>query len=192
MISKRCPKCKTVKFAFEFSKSKRAKDGLASWCKPCMLKAGRRNYRRDPEKQRKRANEWRRRNPEKLREYRRRKSTKERGRIYNKTYGRQFYSTQHGVFIAYRNNSKSRKIPWNLTEEQFIIFDKKPCFYCGCPMKKIGLDRVNNAIGYEVGNVVPCCTKCNLAKRSLSQAEFLELCRKIAIKHPPRRKNEKT
>jgi hypothetical protein len=37
-----------------------------------------------------------------------------------------------------------------------------------------GLDRVDNARGYESGNVVPCCDPCNRMKGTLSREAFLE------------------
>lgn len=43
-----------------------------------------------------------------------------------------------------------------------------PCHYCGgklgkrCPTG--GLDRIDNAIGYVKGNVLPCCGVCNMTR----------------------------
>ena len=37
-----------------------------------------------------------------------------------------------------------------------------------------GIDRVDNARGYEKDNVVPCCETCNTAKRTMSVDELLE------------------
>ena len=36
-----------------------------------------------------------------------------------------------------------------------------------------GIDRVDNNRGYEIENVVPCCTSCNSAKMDLSKEDFL-------------------
>lgn len=39
-----------------------------------------------------------------------------------------------------------------------------------------GLDRKDCKIGYVPGNVVPCCTRCNLVKRNeFSYEEFMEI-----------------
>ncbi len=36
-----------------------------------------------------------------------------------------------------------------------------------------GIDRVNNEMGYEPLNVVPCCQECNFAKCKMSKDEFI-------------------
>ena len=36
-----------------------------------------------------------------------------------------------------------------------------------------GMDRVDNAKGYVLGNVVPCCHTCNFAKRGMATNEFV-------------------
>lgn len=36
-----------------------------------------------------------------------------------------------------------------------------------------GLDRIDNALGHSVENVVTCCWRCNKAKGEMSQREFL-------------------
>jgi hypothetical protein len=42
-----------------------------------------------------------------------------------------------------------------------------------------GIDRVDNSIGYEMGNVVTCCVVCNLMKRCHSHSDFISHCRAI-------------
>jgi hypothetical protein len=37
-----------------------------------------------------------------------------------------------------------------------------------------GIDRIDNSQGYIIDNVVPCCTKCNIAKGRQSIQEFKE------------------
>ena len=81
---------------------------------------------------------------------------------------------------AYRRNSKKRGINFNLSKEDFFNCILKPCVFCGFfdkfdQTKKIpysGIDRLNNEIGYEPNNIVPCCGRCNERKNNLS---FLEL-----------------
>lgn len=77
-------------------------------------------------------------------------------------------------FSAAKSKAKYKGLLWTLTEEQHIEFLKKPCDYCGGPLPEtqIGLDRVDNQKGYELGNVVPCCTKCNFIKGKLEGAGF--------------------
>lgn len=59
---------------------------------------------------------------------------------------------------------------WELTEDQYYLLIKQPCFYCGLALNssvRSGLDRVDNTLGYIIDNVVPCCVECNVAKSDL-------------------------
>jgi len=42
-----------------------------------------------------------------------------------------------------------------------------------------GLDRIDNAKGYILDNVVPCCKHCNYAKRNMSTEKFYNLIKSI-------------
>lgn len=42
-----------------------------------------------------------------------------------------------------------------------------------------GIDRVDNAVGYEEDNCVPCCVVCNRAKNSMPYDEFMEYIRSL-------------
>jgi len=79
----------------------------------------------------------------------------------------------------YKAGAKARGKTWNLTEEEFSELWQKPCVYCGAEIKTIGVDRVVNEIGYEVGNIVPCCTKCNMWKCADTLDDLIKHCRKI-------------
>lgn len=43
-----------------------------------------------------------------------------------------------------------------------------------------GVDRKNSNIGYETNNCVPCCTKCNFSKGTMTTEEYVNRCRKVA------------
>lgn len=74
---------------------------------------------------------------------------------------------------VYRTNAKKRAILFQLTWDEFRNLLVHHCYYCGLTPGPInGLDRVDNEIGYTLGNVVTCCTWCNLSKRERSTAEF--------------------
>jgi hypothetical protein len=45
-----------------------------------------------------------------------------------------------------------------------------------------GIDRRENSIGYTLANCVSCCGPCNMMKKVLSYAEFIERCKRIASK----------
>jgi hypothetical protein len=50
----------------------------------------------------------------------------------------------------------------------FELFNKticEPCWYCGGHAEKFrGIDRKDNKMGYEPGNVIACCSTCNYIK----------------------------
>ena len=59
----------------------------------------------------------------------------------------------------------------------------KECWYCGYAIKTIGLDRVDSSRGYVIGNVVSCCARDNAAKSDLTQKQFFEQIKAVAIRH---------
>ena len=61
-----------------------------------------------------------------------------------------------------------------------MSFWNKDCYYCGNKVNGIGLDRIDNRVGYTIKNVVSCCRDCNTMKMILSQREFIEKIIKIA------------
>lgn len=98
---------------------------------------------------------------------------------------------------AYRRNARKRGLEFTLTDEQAISVMAQDCHYCGIPpsnFRKVkdaagtfaynGLDRVDNAMGYADGNVVPCCWRCNLGKGDGSALEYVERCRRVAERFP--------
>lgn len=90
--------------------------------------------------------------------------------------------TPKGKFKNYKAEAKSRGIAWELSFEDFLAFWQKPCFYCGEAIPTIGLDRLDNSMGYLLDNVVACCTKCNSGKLNGSAAEFVARCKRVAAR----------
>lgn len=94
------------------------------------------------------------------------------------------------LFRNYKNGANLRGFEFNLTKEQFKKYTKENCFYCGSPPNQVhkkekdiyiynGIDRINNSKGYVEGNVVACCGTCNMAKRRMSQEEFISWINKV-------------
>lgn len=68
-------------------------------------------------------------------------------------------------FLNYRYNAKRKNISFGISFEEFLFFDKKPCYYCGTITDNfIGIDRIDNMVGYDLNNCVPCCKICNGGK----------------------------
>ena len=67
--------------------------------------------------------------------------------------------------------------------KQMILMSKLSCHYCKGAMlilyenvremNQWSLDRINNFLGHNVGNVVISCLKCNLNRRNLNSDKFL-------------------
>ena len=52
-----------------------------------------------------------------------------------------------------------------------------------------GIDRVDNDKGYVRGNIVPCCTNCNIAKNTFLITEFEEWINRV-YEHLKNKKGE--
>jgi hypothetical protein len=106
------------------------------------------------------------------------------------------------------SNARRRGLKWNLSLEQFesLVFSK--CYWCGEePFTKYnvylskngytqrisslelankawilfnGIDRKDNAVGYEIENCLPCCKHCNFARNTMTMDEFLVWIERIA------------
>lgn len=100
-------------------------------------------------------------------------------------------SNMRQVIGYYKRNAKTRGYGYELTEEQFEEITQRDCYYCGVSPYNIekskkngeyiynGLDRIDNSKGYIVDNVVPCCKKCNYAKKGMSLREFRDWVKKV-------------
>lgn len=96
-------------------------------------------------------------------------------------------SNVNQLYNTYKNSAKIRGYDWDLSLNDFKYLIKQDCYYCNLPpyQKLIianlngervltynGIDRVDNLLGYYIGNVVPACGICNIAKKDLSISEF--------------------
>lgn len=88
-------------------------------------------------------------------------------------------------YSEYKNSAKDHKREFCLTKDDFSDLWQNPCYYCGGEIKTIGLDRINNEIGYTRENVVPCCIRCNKMKKNINYEDFIMLCRTISLKPIP-------
>lgn len=72
--------------------------------------------------------------------------------------------------------AKKRCKEWQLTHQQAFDLIRATCIYCDFkpewPNQRVGIDRVDNFIGYVPSNCVSCCATCNSAKGQLSVDEF--------------------
>lgn len=93
----------------------------------------------------------------------------------------------NSLFSGYRRGALSRKLPFELSREQFKELLLGVCHYCGrSPSQTIarkfhchqdfrynGVDRKDNTLGYTSDNSVSCCGECNARKSDTPYADFL-------------------
>ena len=142
---------------------------------------------------------WKKRNPERVREYKKnydlkypekRNARNKRFKLNHPDYYQEriaYYQGPKGKYREYKASARQRKIEWKLTHKDFKKIWQRPCIYCGTEIKTIGVDRINNSLGYTKENCVPCCTRCNKMKSGLSAPEFIRHCQRI-LRHYKGRK----
>lgn len=89
--------------------------------------------------------------------------------------------TLNGQYHEYKKSAKRRGLSFNLCELDCLPYFNTSCYYCNNTIKGIGMDRVDNNIGYELTNLVPCCYRCNMMKHTSSQFEFLDHIQQIIL-----------
>jgi len=84
-----------------------------------------------------------------------------------------------GRYQGYKGRAKRKKLRFDLSLNNFSKIIETCCVYCGEHEKLRGLDRLDNALGYTVDNVVSCCFMCNQMKSNRATEKFLEHCEKV-------------
>lgn len=102
--------------------------------------------------------------------------------------------TYKDVYREYVKKSKERNIEFKISLEEASSLFSQPCYYCGnepqnCRIRNTGMkvyyqgiDRVDNTLGYETDNIVPCCKYCNSFKSDRSQEDFLMHVEKVYLR----------
>lgn len=104
--------------------------------------------------------------------YRENPLVKERRQKYNKTVKEKYRS--------YEKTAKRRNLNFELSIDEFENLTRnKKCYLCNDFHKIIGIDRINNNVGYEKSNCLSCCQKCNQAKMQLGLNDFYKHIEKI-------------
>ena len=79
----------------------------------------------------------------------------------------------------FNRQAKRREKTVTLQPETYMLLVAQPCVYCGTA-ENVGVDRVRNNESYTRENSVPCCGRCNMAKRNASLRDFVLQARAIA------------
>lgn len=90
---------------------------------------------------------------------------------YNKQIFKKYNSIRKGASI--------RNMIFDLSFKEYLPFYNQPCCYCGSTDRN-GLDRLDSSMGYKKGNIVSCCTTCNIMKSTLDPRDFVFQCNKIS------------
>lgn len=81
----------------------------------------------------------------------------------------------------HQKSAELRSLDFALTTEEFNDLLFADCHYCGSETA-MGVDRKDNTKGYFSYNVVACCKTCNLMKRDMPYADFIQHTRRIGDK----------
>ena len=116
--------------------------------------------------------------------------------IKNNNTSRKLFNKQQQLIISHiKSKISSYKqqdiLKTKLNDEAFVSFNdvitllfesNMKCYYCACEtyllyeivreMKQWSLDRINNEIGHNKGNLVICCLECNLKRRRTNKDAF--------------------
>lgn len=191
VVTKVCKKCGVEKDASAFSRHINTRDGLKSWCKACLVSSAQASAARNPEKVRGHKQGWKDRNPERVRAQQRKdnaKAYKRRGpqiRAYNRAYHAipknkakihaRITSPEGRLlrrFYQQRRNARIKGTPSNLTPAMWATILERfghQCAYCPAPWQEIDhIVPVSRGGGLVMGNVVPACKPCNVAKNAQS------------------------
>ena len=109
----------------------------------------------------------------------------------------------NAYYNAYQRGAQNRHLSFQLSLSEFKRLTQSCCHYCGIQPQTIfpkgsnngklngniivnGIDRKDNALGYQIDNCVPCCHQCNFAKRKQSYKDFLQWIERLKQHSIPR------
>lgn len=86
----------------------------------------------------------------------------------------------------YKSRANKKNIEFKLNQYIFFTILHTQCYICGKNgiNNELGIDRINNTVGYVEGNVAACCWECNKAKGKLDSIKFLQWLKRLQPKHP--------
>lgn len=85
-----------------------------------------------------------------------------------------YRQTMKGRYNTYKSGAKYRGHLFDLSVEEFSTFWQKDCSYCGSAITTIGLDRIDSSVGYQIDNLISCCSVCNRMKLDHNEQEWLD------------------
>ena len=134
-------------------------------------------YRKNREKKRRFSSFWYASHPKEAKEASRRYYLKNKTAILRRQKVKD--ATPKYRFYRLRSSSAQRGLLVGITFDEFQKIINSACSYCGDKDKRIGIDRVDNSLGYLKDNCVSCCKTCNFMKLSQTKEDFLDQVFKI-------------
>lgn len=134
-------------------------------------------YKRNKESKDAQNIQWSKNNPEKVKKIK--EAFKARHPDITGKYLKKYQITLKGKYRAMKGSGVKRNYSVEISFEQFCEIVSNPCTYCGENEKRIGIDRVDNTLGYTLENSAPCCTICNMMKKTMTVTNFLAHITKI-------------
>lgn len=83
------------------------------------------------------------------------------------------------IYRAYKIADKKFGRQNDLTQEIIKELIAKPCVYCNGMNVSMGLDRKDNSLGHLIGNVVPCCLRCNIIKGNMPLEAWIIIAKAV-------------
>jgi hypothetical protein len=175
-----CSKCGELKKASEYHKNSRLSHGLMSNCKTCVAEKDKDYRSKNKKKVAKRNKIWNVKN---------KKTRKVKKSNYSKT--------AKGIFLKL----SERENLVNISLEDFELWindQEEKCYYCDCDLAqsrmilqhfghkrkslRLQIDRMDNALGYQIGNLCLACHTCNVHKKDFfSGVEFREIAQRYLV-----------
>jgi hypothetical protein len=99
-------------------------------------------------------------------------------------YNMDIWSDSYSVSLnVYKKRAVNMGLEFNLTQDQFNHLVNSNCFYCDkvkTNTHRNGVDRMDNKVGYTLDNCVACCGQCNQMKCQLTDADYIECCKRTS------------
>lgn len=79
-------------------------------------------------------------------------------------------------YNEYKERAIKNEMEFTLSIEEFKVLVESKCFYCDCYQEgeSIGIDRLNNTVGYIHSNCVAACEECNRSKHVYHPLFFID------------------
>jgi hypothetical protein len=97
-----------------------------------------------------------------------------------------FANNKSVSYSSYMKRAMDKGIAFNITIEEFNDCKSNPCYICGklnTHEHTNGIDRINNDLGYEIGNISSCCCSCNTMKKAYTIESVLDKLNKVYYNH---------